>query len=115
MIFFWAAGAIIVGVAANTRGRSGGGWFLLACVISPLLAGLLVLALPRRDVMIASQSANTKKLPVPDAFEPESVYAGLPYRVIEGGAIDALMSGTRVRFKTIDQFKAAAEGRNALA
>ena len=47
--FSWLALAIIVGVAANTRGRSGVGWFLLAAVISPLIAGLLVLALPRFD------------------------------------------------------------------
>jgi hypothetical protein len=47
MIFiFWLAFAIIVGVAANTRGRNGGGWFILAVLISPLIAGLLVLALP---------------------------------------------------------------------
>jgi hypothetical protein len=55
--------AIIVGIAANMRGRSGFGWFLLAVVISPLLAGLLVLALPdlrRQDdarAMAMSQDA----------------------------------------------------------
>jgi hypothetical protein len=38
--------AIVVGVAAqHRRGRSGFGWFLLALLISPLIAGLLVLAL----------------------------------------------------------------------
>ena len=46
--FFWFGFAIIVGVAANTRGRSGFGWFLLALIISPLLAGLLVLAMPHK-------------------------------------------------------------------
>lgn len=47
LVLFWLGLAVVVAVAANTRGRSGGGWFLLAIVISPLLAGLLVLALPR--------------------------------------------------------------------
>ena len=42
----WLGLAIVVGVAANTRGRSGPAWLLLAVIISPLLAGLLVLALP---------------------------------------------------------------------
>jgi hypothetical protein len=46
-VLFWFGFAAIVGVAANSRGRSGGGWFLLAILISPLLAGLLILALPR--------------------------------------------------------------------
>jgi hypothetical protein len=45
---FWIAFAIIVGVAANTRGRFGFGWFVLAIFLSPLISGLLLLALPRR-------------------------------------------------------------------
>jgi hypothetical protein len=47
ILFFWLVLAIIVGVAAGSRGRNGLGWFLLAMVLSPLLAGLLVLALPK--------------------------------------------------------------------
>ena len=49
LIFFWLALAVIVGVAANTRGRSSALWVLLAIVISPLIAGLLLLALPGLD------------------------------------------------------------------
>jgi hypothetical protein len=47
-LFLWLPLCIIVGVAAHSRrGRSGFGWFLLsALLLSPLLAGLLVLALP---------------------------------------------------------------------
>ncbi|MEN9420197.1 MAG: hypothetical protein RI988_3818 [Pseudomonadota bacterium] len=47
--FLWIGLAVVVGVAATSRGRSGFGWFFLAVVISPLLAGLLVLALGRRN------------------------------------------------------------------
>jgi hypothetical protein len=50
LFFFWVAFAIIVGVAANARGRSGVGWFLLSLLISPLLTGLLVLAL--KDISV---------------------------------------------------------------
>ena len=39
-ILFWIGFAVVVGVAANTRGRSFGGWFFLALAISPLLAGV---------------------------------------------------------------------------
>jgi hypothetical protein len=46
-LLLWIALCIVVGVAANARGRSGGGWFFLALIVSPLIAGLLVLALPR--------------------------------------------------------------------
>lgn len=40
----WFVGAILVGALASKRERSGFGWFLLALVISPLLAvlGLLI-------------------------------------------------------------------------
>ena len=48
-IGFWIALSSVVGVAASSRGRDGGGWFVLALVISPLIAGLLVVALPRLD------------------------------------------------------------------
>ena len=44
----WVAFAVIVGVVASARGRVGYGWFLLALVISPLIVGPLVLALPRQ-------------------------------------------------------------------
>jgi hypothetical protein len=50
-VFFWIGFAIIVGVAANNRGRSGIGWAFLAILISPILAGLLLLALSRRDLL----------------------------------------------------------------
>jgi hypothetical protein len=36
---------MLVGAAANNRGRSGFGWFLLAILISPLLAMILVFIL----------------------------------------------------------------------
>jgi hypothetical protein len=42
----WLIFAIVVAAAANGRGRTGFGWFILAVVISPLLAGLLLAILP---------------------------------------------------------------------
>jgi hypothetical protein len=45
--------AIVVGVAASSRGRTPGGWFLLALVVSPLIAGLLVLVLPNLQLQRA--------------------------------------------------------------
>ena len=58
-LLFWIGLAVIVGVGANTRGRSGFGWFILAILISPIIAGLLVLALgPAR----ASPSPQAQQL-----------------------------------------------------
>jgi hypothetical protein len=45
ILFSWVMLSIVVGVAADSRGRNPA-WFLLALVISPLLAALLLLALP---------------------------------------------------------------------
>jgi uncharacterized membrane-anchored protein len=43
----WIGLCIVVGVAAQSRrNRNGFGWFLLSLLITPLLAGLLVLAMP---------------------------------------------------------------------
>lgn len=48
LAFFWIGFAVVVGVAANARGRNGVGWFFLAVIISPLLALLLVLVMQKR-------------------------------------------------------------------
>jgi hypothetical protein len=47
LVVAWVAFAVIVGVMASARGRVGYGWFLFSLVLSPLITGLLVLALPR--------------------------------------------------------------------
>src|SRR5262245_22172676 len=51
-IIFWAlAFSVLVGVFAHyRRNRSGPGWFLLSCLITPLIAGLLVAILPARPL-----------------------------------------------------------------
>lgn len=43
IIFFWLVFSIVVGVMASGRGRSGFGWFILACLISPLVASVFLL------------------------------------------------------------------------
>lgn len=93
--------AIVVGVAANARGRSGGGWFLLAIVISPIIAGLLVLVMNR--------------VSPPNVFTPDGVHAGVPYRRTRDGGVLALLGGQRVKFKTPADFKAAVDGPAAQA
>ena len=43
-------------------------------------------------------------------FEPHGSYGGIPYRVIDNGEVDALIFGTFVRFKTMEEFLAATRG-----
>ena len=46
LLFVWVAFAVIVGAAANGRGRSVAGWIVLAVLISPLLALILLVVMP---------------------------------------------------------------------
>lgn len=47
IFLLWFVGAIVVAIIAGSRGRNGFGWFVLAIMLSPLLMGILVLALGR--------------------------------------------------------------------
>jgi len=96
LVFFWIAFCIVVGVAANARGRNGFGWFALALLISPLIALLLVLVMERRNV--------EKRTP---DFQPESVHEGIPYRIAQDGSVEAIMQGARVRFADYGKFSLA--------
>jgi hypothetical protein len=61
---FWIFLSIVVGVIANARGRSGLGWCLLALVISPLLAVIIVALMPARSAPApanATPAAPTRK------------------------------------------------------
>lgn len=45
IVIAWFVASIVVAIIAASRGRNSFGWFLLALLISPLIAGILVLAL----------------------------------------------------------------------
>jgi hypothetical protein len=117
-IIFWLICAIVVAVAAEARGRNGFGWLVLAVFISPLLALILVLVIPnlKQEKMLAAiaEAGNRRTSPpgLPPAlpkppFEPDGVYAGVPYRVADDGSIDAIMQGSMVRFRDFDKFTGA--------
>ena len=67
LLIVWLAFAVLVGTAANARGRSGLGWFVLAMLLSPLVAGVILALLPDlrtramlEDIQKAGQSATAK-------------------------------------------------------
>lgn len=47
LVAFWLIGAVVTGIVAASRGRSGFGWFLLGCLIS-FFALILVALLPSK-------------------------------------------------------------------
>ena len=90
IIFGWFLFSIVVGVAANTRGRFGFGWFILSVLISPLFAGLLVLALPRGNS---------------DAFRPDGMLGQTPFRTLPNGEVEAMLQGAPVRFRSVGEMQ----------
>jgi len=100
--FFWIAFAVVVGVAASSRGRNGFGWFILALIISPHIGLLLVLVMDRKT---PASSAPSSQFPKP--FEPDGVLAGIPYRVMQDGSVEAILQGATVRFADRAKFSAA--------
>ncbi|HEY5504619.1 MAG TPA: hypothetical protein VIK28_05625, partial [Sedimentisphaerales bacterium] len=99
--------------------------FVLAVIISPLIGILFVLALPNlKHEALLRQIARPERPPpqrpgiggkstrvtvdrTPGPFEPDGVYAGVPYRVAADGSIDAIMQGAMVRFRDFDKFTGA--------
>lgn len=49
VVLLWFIFAIVVGIAASSRGRIGFGWFLLSLLLSPVIGLILVLVLPDRS------------------------------------------------------------------
>jgi len=126
VLLLWVILAAVVAVAASSRGRSGFGWFLISCILSPLIGLILVLVLPNlrheellkklapRPAPRASLGGKVSRVTVDRSeqpFAPDGVYAGAPYRVERDASITAMMSGGLVKFRSLEQFQAAIEGK----
>lgn len=65
--FFWVAFSVAVGFYANSKGRSGVGFFALSLFLSPLIGAIAAaIALPRKSVQDERQlefSEDLKKCP----------------------------------------------------
>jgi hypothetical protein len=51
-------GAAVVAVIANKRGRDSGAWFVLSLIISPLIAGLIVVVQKQAATIICGDRGN---------------------------------------------------------
>lgn len=73
LLIFWFVGAIIVGIFASNKARVGFGYFMLSLLFSPVLIGLLVLALPNlkvKPIMAGGEIATaTSHVRCPDCRE----------------------------------------------
>ena len=74
--FLWLGLAVALGVWASNKGRSGFGWFVLACLISPLLAFVFFFATDQVESPSNSSERNQKRVKCPYCAElvlPEAV------------------------------------------
>ena len=109
---FWLALSFVAGLVANMRGRDGIGWFALAIVISPFVAGLLAFVLPRKELPFGENESPPVQQGVDSVsslstFKPDGVYAGVTYMVTPDSAILAITPSGLVRFQNIEEFLAA--------
>src|SRR5260370_12701663 len=100
ILIFWLIFAIVVGVAADARGRNGVLWFVLAAIISPVLALILLLVQPDLKQSASGMLAAA-------AFEPAGVLGGIPYRVADDGSIHPIMQRATLRFSDFHRFTPA--------
>lgn len=65
IIVLWIGLAIVIGMAASSRGRSGFGWFIVALCLSPLLGGVLLLLMKnvKEDAQVQQRIAQSKTCP----------------------------------------------------
>src|SRR4051794_9194127 len=122
ILFFWFAGAVLVGVIANSKGRSGIGWFLLAALLSPLLSLIAVVAMPRvkpfeEPTKACPRCAETVKLAAmvckhcghefkDDPFgENLGSYRNLPYTRNPDGTVSLTIEGRTKTWPNVAVFK----------
>jgi hypothetical protein len=64
VVAIWLVFAILVGIAASSRGRSGFRWFCLAVLLSPLITIFVLLVLP--DLQVRDMLAELRRGGVDD-------------------------------------------------
>ena len=65
-VFFWLVFAALVGVFANSKGRSGFGFFLLSLLLSPLIGFIIALIVKPQEKVVEQKviaQGNSKKCP----------------------------------------------------
>jgi hypothetical protein len=61
LFLFWLGIAIITGIAASSRGRSGFGWFILGCLFSIFaLLAVLIMSSQKRDPSAPSPTTHVR-------------------------------------------------------
>lgn len=106
-VMLWVALCIVVAVAAQHRGRSPVAWGLMALILSPLIAGLLVLVMNRVEVppartVTAADHAGVQITAAASAMFDGAIN-GRPYRKTTDGMIEVNTGAGMKRFANLEQ------------
>ena len=77
-IIIWLALAIVIGIAAARRGRSGLGWLVASLLLSPLIAAILLALLPDRryEEVLSQLAAQNAGAAAPRADDARQISGG---------------------------------------
>lgn len=129
----WLIFAIVVGVIASSKRRSGFGWFLLAVLISPLIAVIAVAAMPpveppkpEEPTKACPRCAETVKMaaavcrycghefgqqePTGNSLQH---YKNVPYRLHSDGQVSMVVEGKVRKWPNVEVFQAAVDRNQA--
>ena len=100
LIYLYFLLAMLVGIIATGRGRSWWRWFLISLFVTPLIAGLLVLVLPREHSVYFSSEYQGEARPA-DCLLRIIRLSGYserlrPYDVLINGALIGTIARNRV-------------------
>src|SRR5262245_21944018 len=80
--YSWIGLSVVVAVAANTRGRDSTGWFIGAILFSPLIMGLMLLALLRRGHRGDHHAADRRSVRIGDRNNVHQSHGGARLRFL---------------------------------
>lgn len=82
-VILWIVLAVVVGWAASQKGRSGGGFFLMSLLLSPLVGLLVLIAVPARTAAAAAPAVATNA--------PPTATPSIGKYVLVGGGLSILL------------------------
>jgi hypothetical protein len=84
---------------------------ILAEDVKGAVESLTGVSIPEGDQGEAAASLQIEDFQ--QVFEPDGVYAGIPYKTLPTGRVEAMLHGGLVRFRSMEQFTAATSGRQS--
>ena len=96
LIYLYFVLSLLVAIMAAIRGRAGWRWFIIALFLSPLISGILVLALPRQKEAphgLNPRAAVSQTVPMP---MDSTIRIFAPPAVSDNGIFEIYVNGAHI-------------------